>query len=115
MRPEAAIQREIRNALAQLGFEAVHVPNGAVLAGEREKRSRQMANLKRDGLRVGMPDLLVYGRGGRIGHIEVKAGAGKQTPAQQAVQAWLEEWGHRYAVCRSSGEAVDAVKDWGWI
>ena len=113
MKPESALQRDIRNALAKLGLETVHVPNGAHLAGEREKRGRHMANLKRDGLRVGMADLLVYARGGRIAHLEVKTPGNNQTPAQVAVQEWLEAWGHRYAVVRSIDDALAAVRQWG--
>lgn len=115
MRPETLLQRTIRARLAAYGFESVHVPNGAVLGGERERRARQMASLKRDGLRVGFPDLLVYGPQGRMGHIEVKCEGNYQTPAQKAVAAWLGEWGHLYAVCRSQEDVDETLTKWGWL
>ena len=115
MRPESAIQRQVRRALAQLGFECIHVPNGAVLAGDRDKRARQMNALKADGLRVGFPDLLVYASGGRMGHLEVKTDKTSQNDNQRAVQGWMTAWGHKYAVVRSQDDALAAVKSWGWV
>ena len=115
MRPETVIQREVRKVLAQLGFEAVHVPNGAVLAGDPQQRARQMKSLKADGLMVGFPDLLVYGTGGRIGHFEIKTAKGGQNDNQVRTQTWMQAWGHKYAVVRSASDAVDALEIWGWI
>lgn len=115
MRPEAAIQLQIRKYIAAAGFHSVHVPNGAVLAGDRYKRARQMSALKRDGLMPGFPDLLVYGSGQRIGHIEVKTPKGPVSDNQEAAQAWLEGLGHHYAVCRSVDDTAAALKLWGWI
>lgn len=115
MRVESGIQRAIRMRLAALGFACVHVPNGAVLAGDRLRRVKQMAALKRDGLLPGFPDLLVYGSRGRIGHIEVKAPGGRVTEAQQRCREWLEGLGHCYAVCRSDDDAVAALAAWGWL
>ena len=114
MRPETILQRQLREYLASRGYQSVHVPNGATLRGDKEQRGRQMANLKRDGLLIGFPDLIVYGHSGRVGHIEVKTPKGRVTEAQEAVGVWLEQWGHNYAVCRSV-EDVDAALDaWGW-
>ena len=85
------------------------------MPGTQEQKARVIAGLKRDGMRPGFSDLLVYGTGGRIGHIEVKAEGGRQSPAQKEVQAWLESIGHRYAVCRSVADAHEALRAWGWI
>ena len=85
-----------------------------MLGGDSTKRAIQMASLKRDGLMIGFPDLLVYASGGRIGHIEVKTAKGKQEPSQIACQAWLEGLGHRYAVCRSIDDVAAALEAWGW-
>lgn len=115
MRPETALQREIRHTLASVGFASVHVPNGAVLSGDREKRARQMNSLKADGLYPGFPDLLVYGAGQRIGHIEVKTPKGKTQDTQLKCRTWLEGLGHNYAICRSSEDALATLKQWGWL
>ena len=114
MRPETALQRQLRQYLAHRGFHSVHVPNGAVLGGDSVKRAIQMANLKRDGLMIGFPDLLVYASGGRIGHIEVKTTKGRHEPSQIAVQCWLEGLAHHYAVCRSIDDVAAALEAWGW-
>lgn len=50
MKPESAIQRQIRAYLTARGIESVHVPNGAVLAGDAKSRAIQMNAMKRDGL-----------------------------------------------------------------
>ena len=72
MRPETVLQRQIRAYLAAKGYRSVAVPNGATLRGDGIERAIQMASLKRDGLCVGFPDLIVFGPN-RIGFIEVKA------------------------------------------
>jgi len=115
MRPESALQRLIRQHLSLRGFDSVHVPNGAVLAGDKLKRSRQMASLKADGLLPGFADLLVYASGGRIGHIEVKTPTGTIHPSQKACKAWLESLGHHYAICRSTDDVDKALANWGWV
>ena len=114
MKPESALQRTIREHLASRGYQSVAVPNGAALRGDKVQRERQMVNLKRDGLMVGFPDLLIYGHSGRVGHIEVKTAKGKVSPAQEAVGTWLEEWGHNYALCRSVDDVDAALTAWGW-
>lgn len=115
MRPETALQREIRHTLASVGFASVHVPNGAVLSGDKLKRARQMNSLKADGLYPGFPDLIVYGNGQRIGHIEVKTATGKVQDTQVKCRVWLEGMGHHYAICRSKDDALAALKQWGWL
>lgn len=115
MRPETIIQRDIRTNLTKRGFRCVHVPNGAVLAGSRKQKAIQMNALKRDGLCVGFPDLIVYGPAARIGHIEVKTEEGKQQETQVAVQSWMDDWGHLYAVCRSVDDVAETLAEWGWV
>ena len=113
MRPEARLQRDIRAYLAKRGFRAIHVPNGAVLAGNGQQRARQMNALKRDGLCVGFPDLVVMGPSAMIGFIEVKIEGGKLSDSQRAVQQWMLEWGHLYAVCRSVADVEETLLEWG--
>jgi hypothetical protein len=114
MRPETRLQRDIRKLLALRGFRSVHVANGAVLRGGPDERARQMASLKRDGLTPGFPDLLVYGKGGRIGHIEIKCEGNYQTASQVECERWLTEFGQNIAVCRSLQDVDDTLKAWGW-
>ena len=114
-RPETVLQRQILDFIRSLGFIPVHVPNGSVLAGGASQRARQMAGLKRDGLCVGFPDLIVYGEGGRICHLEVKTEGGKQSPAQRECEEWLVFFGNRYAVVRSVEDVEEVLHDWGWI
>lgn len=114
MRPETLIQRRILGHLQGNGLRVVHVPNGATLSGDRAARSRQMRSLKLDGFCVGFPDLIVYGKGGRIGHIEVKTEGGRLNDNQKAVQAWMEAEGHLYAVCRSIADVDETLERWGW-
>ena len=114
-RPETILQRDMLVFIRSLGFIAVHVPNGSVLAGGAAQRARQMNALKRAGLCVGFPDLIVYSKGGSVCHLEVKTEGGKQSPAQKECQQWLEEMGHLYAVVRSVGDVEESLHGWGWI
>ncbi len=101
MRPETALQRQMRNYLSLKGLRTVAVPNGSVLAGDGKSRAIQMASLKRDGLTPGFPDLIVFGKGGRVGFIEVKCEGNYQTASQKECERWLTEFGQPVTVCRS--------------
>ena len=114
MRPETALQRQLRTYLAAKGYRTVAVPNGATLRGDGIERAIQMASLKRDGLCVGFPDLIVFGRG-RVGFIEVKVEGQKQRDTQIEVEGWLRAWGHKVAVCRSLADVEETLAEWGWI
>ena len=113
MRPEDALQRLLRDYLAVRGYRTVAVPNGAVLRGDGRDRAIQMASLKRSGLCPGFPDLLVYGKGGRIGHIEVKTEGNYQTASQKECARWLTECGQLVAVCRSIADVDETLAGWG--
>lgn len=115
MRPETRLQRDMRHYLALKGYRTVAVPNGAVLRGDGRDRAIQMASLKRDGLSPGFPDLLVYGQGGRFGHIEVKCEGSYQTASQKECERWLTEFGQHVAVCRSLLDIDETLTKWGWI
>ena len=114
MRPEAALQRQIKAHLNAKGLWAVHVPNGAVLGGNKRQRAIQVNSLKADGMQVGFPDLLVYGGGRRLGHLEVKCEGQKQSENQIKVQARIEAMGHKYAVVRSIADVDETLSEWGW-
>ena len=114
MRAETKLQRDIRHYLALKGYRSVHVPNGATLGGDARKRAIQMANLKRDGLCVGFPDLIVFWQD-RIGFIEVKLEGEYASEQQMVVELWLTDLGHKYAVCRSLLDVDETLQKWGWI
>ena len=114
MRPETRLQRDLRHYLSLKGYRTVAVPNGAVLRGDAKDRAIQMASLKRDGLTPGFADLLVYGKGGLMGHIEVKLEGTYQTASQVECQRWLGEFGQLYAVCRSVADVDETLEKWGW-
>ncbi len=113
MRPETRLQRNIRKYLAAKGYRTVAVPNGATLRGDKIERAIQMANLKRDGLCVGFPDLIVFGPD-RIGFIEVKVEGEKLRDTQVEVRDWLSAWGQRVATCRSLADVDETLAGWGW-
>lgn len=114
---ERPVQRGAIRLLAMHGIEAVHVPNGTHLAGDRLARIKQMAALRKDGLRPGFPDLIVFGkRPAEIGFIEVKREIGNDLSEDQ--EDWrdlLRERGWPWAMIRQPEEALEAVREWGWI
>lgn len=115
MRPETRLQRDIRARLAARGLRSVAVPNGATLRGDQKERAIQMANLKRDGLCVGFPDLIVFGPNGCSGFIEVKCEGEKLRDTQVEVKDWLTAWGQNVAVCRSQDDVDETLVKWGWL
>lgn len=114
MRAESTLQRQIRDYLAVRGFQSVAVPNGAVLAGTKQQRAIQAANLKREGMMPGFVDLIVFASGGRVAFIEVKTPKGTIQPTQRACGAWLASLGHHYAIVRSLDDVDAALVAWGW-
>ena len=115
MRPETALQRQIKAHLEAKGYRIVASANGAQLAGTPKQRAMQMNSLKSSGLCVGFPDITVYGGGRRIGHIEVKLEGEYQSPTQIACEGWLKDMGHDYAICRSLPDVDETLERWGWL
>lgn len=114
---ERPVQRGAIRLLAMQRIEAVAVPNGAHLAGDRLARIKQMAALRKDGLRPGFPDLILFGRGRlQVGFIEVKREVGNDlSDMQEDWRDMLIGWGFPWALIRQPEEALDAVRAWGWI
>jgi hypothetical protein len=106
MRPEDALQQQVcsylERALPRTSYWCA-IPNGAVLAGDKVSRARQMAKLKRTGLRPGAPDLIVL-HDGRLLAIELKVASGKLSDAQKESCDAIVQAGGGYAVCRSVEE-----------
>ncbi|WP_311267471.1 VRR-NUC domain-containing protein [Sphingobium sp. WCS2017Hpa-17] len=114
---ERPVQRGAIRLLAMQRIEAVAVPNGAHLAGDKLSRAKQMQALRKDGLRPGFPDLILFGRQRQqIGFIEVKREIGNDLSEDQ--EGWrdmLIGWGFPWAMIRQSEEALAVVRAWGWI
>lgn len=113
MRPETALQIDILAELRRHGVEPVAVPNGAVLAGDARQRAIQMNSLKKQGLKVGFPDLVALMPFGRVGFIEVKCAGEQLTDKQAAVHDYLIALGHRVVVCRSVADVRETMAAWG--
>lgn len=82
-----------------------HIPNG----GSRNKL--EAANLKRQGVKAGVPDLfLPVSRGGYHGlFIELKYGKNKPTEKQAEWLKSLNEQGYAVAVCYGCEEASEKI------
>jgi hypothetical protein len=113
---ERPVQRGAIRLLTMRGYECVHVPNGAHLSGGRLARIKQMAALKADGLRVGFPDLVVFGkRPLLVGFMECKREQGGVVSDEQ--YEWrdrLQLLGFPWALINQPEAALAAVKEWGW-
>lgn len=114
---ERTVQRGIITIAEAMRCWAVHVPNGAHLSGDKLARTKQMAALKRDGLRVGFPDLILIDRTAirRIGFVEVKRELGGVVSDDQADWAdILRDLGFPYALLCQPEELVATFREWGW-
>lgn len=113
---EAAIQRQVRQWLDLNGIDAIHVPNGSVLAGDAKARAIQSNALKKAGMLPGFPDLICFDRRARrVGLIEVKREGEKLSPAQvHFAEAIAPAWGWPLAVVRSVEDVRETLNEWGW-
>lgn len=84
-----------------------HIPNG----GSRNKREAK--NLKRQGMRAGVPDLCipVAKRGFHGLYIEMKYGRNKPTDKQLEWISLLNDNGYMAVVCVGYGQAKETI-DW---
>ena len=83
-----------------------HIPNG----GSRNKR--EAANLKKQGVKAGVPDIcLPVARGGYHGlYIEMKAGKNKPSENQKEWMAMLNFQGYLAVVCYGWEEASKVIE-----
>lgn len=90
------------------------IPNGAHLAGDSRLRAIKMANLKKAGLRVGIPDLfLAVPKHVFPGlFIEIKVEPNKPSAEQAKVIANLRGASYTVRVCYSADEAIQAIKNY---
>ena len=85
-----------------------HIPNG----GARDARTG--AQLKRQGVKRGVPDLCVpVARGGYHGlYIEMKTRTGRLSSEQETWLRRLQSEGYRAVVCRGAGQAINEIDDY---
>jgi hypothetical protein len=67
------------------------------------------ARLKAMGLKRGMPDLIIFGPGGKVLGIELKREGGSQSPEQKVMAQMFADCGCWYVLCRSVEEVQRAV------
>lgn len=110
-RAEDALQRGIvqylRAILPADGFRVCAIPNG----GRRSKI--EAAIMKGLGVLAGMPDLLIFGAGGRCWFIECKSGTGRLSPAQQEMREWMELARVPRTTARTIDDVHAALHAWG--
>ena len=82
-----------------------HIPNGG------SRNEREAANLKRQGVKPGVPDVcLPVARGDKHGlYIEMKAKGNKPTEKQKEWLEALKKQNYATAVCYSWDEAVEVI------
>ena len=110
-------EEQEQNAIAQfldiIGVDWCHVPNG----GHRNKIVG--AKLKAQGVKRGVPDILIFtppSCGGYVGvAIELKKiKGGKTSKEQKEWLSMLKKYGWHTSVCKGSGEAIDLIKKLGY-
>lgn len=108
--PESALQRDVVRYLAAAQPRCIwfHVPNG----GSRDIREASI--FKGLGVRAGVADLVFLGSGGAA-CIELKAGKGKQSPAQLQFEEDCARLGIPYEVCTSFEEVHACMVRWGFV
>ena len=86
----------------------VHVPN------EGKRTKQQGAALVRQGLKSGVPDILIFERKGNYAGlaIELKVGYNKPTPNQKSFLEHLEKNGWLTAVCWGLDEVEKIIREY---
>ena len=114
---ERPIQRATVHLLGAQRCWAIHVPNGAHLAGDKLARIKQVVALKKDGTSPGFPDLVVIDQrvAGRVGFIECKReGVTKLDPDQVTWRDDIIAAGLPWALVNDPQGGMDALRAWGW-
>lgn len=96
------------NGAEKIGDYLFAVPNGG------SRHPAEAANLKRQGVRAGVPDLFVCrqsnGKGGLF--IEMKTAKGKVAPTQEKWLERLKRANYEVAVCRGWLEAKRVIEEY---
>ena len=86
-----------------------HTPNGG------SRNIAEAANLKRMGVKAGVPDLCIpYPSKGYHGlYVEMKTDKGRLSAAQRDYIDFLTEQGYKAVVCHGAEEAIGEI--WGYV
>jgi hypothetical protein len=74
----------------------------------------EAAILKSCGVRVGVPDLILV-RDGKTYGLELKAPAGRLSPAQEAAHQEMKAAGAKVAVAVGIDQALEQLEGWGML
>ena len=90
------------------------VPNGSFLAGDKIRRVKQMARLKKEGVSVGVPDLVVLLTHKAL-YIEMKRTKGSTTSKEQ--KEWIEILNAlpycEARICKGAKATIDFIEESG--
>ena len=105
---EAAEQATVIEWCDWHGVPVFHIPNGGYRNG------REAANLKRQGVKAGVPDLFVpVPKCGYHGlFIEMKVGRNQPTVNQRQWQELLRSYGYASEVCYGADRAISLLEGW---
>lgn len=87
------------------------VPNGIYTKLKGKAAGKQMAKMKAEGFKPGVPDLVVLLRGGKSVFVEMKRTKGSTVSTEQ--KRWLHtlgELGFSAFVCRGAKEAISVIE-----
>lgn len=107
--PEDQVHRAVLTWIRKMAPQclAFHPANG----GSRHRL--EAIKLKSLGVVAGVPDLIVFGPGGKAYCLEVKAEKGVLAPTQKAFARQMDELGIGWALVRSVDDARAAFASWG--
>lgn len=88
-------------------YRAFAVPNG----GKRDRVTG--AILKREGVKAGVPDIVIVRQGGSVGFLEVKTATGSLSNSQRDWRDWCGANSIPFAVVRGVGDVQATLMDWG--
>lgn len=117
---ERELQRMVIQLLDVQGYLVAHVPNGIPLGANALTRAKIINAMKKDGLRPGFPDLIVFSRTGGVGVIELKR-AGRRGQKDEGLSAEQVCWKEELTRRGINWARLDRVEDldgilsgWGW-
>ncbi len=107
--PEDDVHRAVLTWIRKVAPQclAFHPANG----GSRHRL--EAIRLKTLGVVPGVPDLIIFGPGGRAYCLEIKADKGTLQPTQKAFARKMEELEIGWALVRSVDDARNAFTEWG--
>jgi hypothetical protein len=109
--PEDQVHRAVLTWIRKVAPQCIafHPANG----GSRNRL--EAIKLKTLGVVPGVPDLIVFGPGGKAYCLEVKAEKGTLQPTQKAFALKMDELGIGWALVRSVDDARVAFAKWGLV